>query len=363
MLSELLRSHRQSAGLTLEALSEVSKISARTISDIERGVSISPQGRTVEALAAALGLKPAQHDEFLLAARSRGRSRGRALRASAGTPHRILDFAGRGAEIAEVTAYLEVAADRPEWTAVLLTGAPGIGKSASAMEALDRPHKGPAEIVFVDLDGFSAGPLTPLQVLQAVLRQMPGIGVKAPADLDEAGRLWRAASAENPRSVVLDNAAVEQQVRPVMAADPRSKVIITSRRSLAGLEGVKRVTLGPLSEQDSMHLLERLIPEGQRRSGDLWRCGSWGTGSPAGRRGRPRNSPNGCGRQRTACVCSWRVTSLSKQPSRCRTRRWTPPRRSCSGRSPSSTVRPSTPGSRQQPPASTSSMQTNYWKS
>jgi transcriptional regulator with XRE-family HTH domain len=269
MLSELLRSHRQSAGLTLEALSEVSKISARTISDIERGVSISPQGRTVEALAAALGLKPAQHDEFLLAARSRGRSRGRALRASAGTPHRILDFAGRGAEIAEVTAYLEVAADRPEWTAVLLTGAPGIGKSASAMEALDRPHKGPAEIVFVDLDGFSAGPLTPLQVLQAVLRQMPGIGDKAPADLDEAGRLWRAASAENPRSVVLDNAAVEQQVRPVMAADPRSKVIITSRRSLAGLEGVKRVTLGPLSEQDSMHLLERLIPEGQRRSGDL----------------------------------------------------------------------------------------------
>jgi len=268
-LSELLRFHRLHLGLTLEALAEMSTISVRTIGDVERGVSSAPQARTVAALADGLGLELTDREEFLRAARSRRRVRGAATPTSAGDPHRVLDFAGRESEIAELVAFLAFAAERAQSTAILLSGAPGIGKTASAMEALSRPHDGPVDVIFVDLDGFSAEPLTPLQVLKAVLRQMPGSSDGVPADLEEAGRLWRSASAENPRTVVLDNAALESQVRPVLTADPRNKVIITSRRTLAGLEGVHRVTLGPLGEQDSVELLERLIPAPQQQFGDL----------------------------------------------------------------------------------------------
>jgi len=268
-ISEILRRHRLAADLTLEGLSNLSAISVRTISDIERGVSSAPQVRTIAALADALRLDAGAREDFLGAARARRSVRGISARTSAGSPHRVLDFAGREREIDEVLDYLSADSESPGSTAILLTGAPGIGKTASAMEALSRPHDGPADTIFVDLDGFSVEPLTPLQVLKAVLRQMPGIGDNAPADLEEAARLWRSAAADNPRSIILDNAALESQVRPVLTADGGTKIIITSRRSLAGLEGVRRVMLGPLSEQDGVRLLERLIPAGQRQKNDL----------------------------------------------------------------------------------------------
>jgi transcriptional regulator with XRE-family HTH domain/tetratricopeptide (TPR) repeat protein len=268
-LSQLVRHHRLGADLTLEALSEVSGISARTISDIERGVSSAPQSRTVAALAAALGLGEHDREEFLRAARSRKRAKEVIARTLAGSPHRVLDFSGREYEIAAVLDFLAVDAAHPPSSALLLSGPPGIGKTTSALEATVRPHSGPSEVIFVDLDGFSAAPLSPLQVLQAVLRQMPDVGDKAPADLEAAIRLWRTVSAEHPRAVVLDNAALESQVRPVLSADGNSRVVITSRRSLAGLEGISRVALGPLDQHESIQLLERLIPAGQRHRGGL----------------------------------------------------------------------------------------------
>jgi len=268
-LAEALRHHRMSADLTLEALAERSGVSARTISDIERGVSSAPQSRTVVALADALDLDPGEHDGFLRVARARRRSRAGATRVSAGSPHRVMDFAGRETEIGEVLDYLSTSPDRAVASAILLSGPPGIGKTSSAMEAFGRDHAGPAEALFVDLDGFSAEPLTPLYVVRSLLRQMPGYAEKVPADLEEATRLWRAASAEKPRSVLLDNAALESQVRPVFTADACTKIVITSRRSLAGLEGIRRVSLGPLERDESVALLERLIPLRQREQADL----------------------------------------------------------------------------------------------
>lgn len=54
---EVLRSYRRAARLTLEQFAEVSGVSARTLSDMERGRSKGPQHRTVAALADALALE------------------------------------------------------------------------------------------------------------------------------------------------------------------------------------------------------------------------------------------------------------------------------------------------------------------
>jgi transcriptional regulator with XRE-family HTH domain len=70
----LLRSLRVGQNLTLESLSARSGVSVRTIGDLERGASTSPQRRTVDALADGLGLDVAAQHAFLRAARARVRT-------------------------------------------------------------------------------------------------------------------------------------------------------------------------------------------------------------------------------------------------------------------------------------------------
>jgi transcriptional regulator with XRE-family HTH domain len=54
--ADALRGHRRAARLTLERLADVSGVSARTLSDMERRRSKGPQHRTVTALADAPGV-------------------------------------------------------------------------------------------------------------------------------------------------------------------------------------------------------------------------------------------------------------------------------------------------------------------
>jgi transcriptional regulator with XRE-family HTH domain len=53
---DLLRRRRVDAGLTHEALAERAGLSARSISDLERGVARGPRATTLALLADALGL-------------------------------------------------------------------------------------------------------------------------------------------------------------------------------------------------------------------------------------------------------------------------------------------------------------------
>ena len=62
-----LRSHRRTAGLTLEDLAERSGLTARAVSDMERGRTTRPYPRSMRMLADALMLTGAARDEFLSA--------------------------------------------------------------------------------------------------------------------------------------------------------------------------------------------------------------------------------------------------------------------------------------------------------
>jgi len=268
-LAAQLRSLRISADLTLEALSEHSGISARAISDIERGVSLSPQKRTILALTDAFGLDASVRDGLLRAARAHPRSKAADEdHSSAVAPHRSADFSGRDREISGLVAMIDCA-DVPTSYAVLVSGPAGIGKTTIALEAVNRSDVPSNRTLFVDLGGFSSAPLTPLEVLRALLRQVPRIGEGAPITLDDAVRRWQLETEASVYLVILDNAAHESQVRPVLTLNPRSRVVVTSRRRLAGVEGVCRMSLGPLSEEDAILMLSRLIPESQWTLTDL----------------------------------------------------------------------------------------------
>jgi DNA-binding XRE family transcriptional regulator len=71
----LLRHYRRGAGLTQEALAERAGVSARAVSDLERGLYLTPRRDTVTLLAAALGLGPADAVRLEGAVARRGRPR------------------------------------------------------------------------------------------------------------------------------------------------------------------------------------------------------------------------------------------------------------------------------------------------
>jgi transcriptional regulator with XRE-family HTH domain len=89
-LGALLRRYRGAAGITQEELAERSGLSVQAISMLERGLRHAPRSSTIETLARALVLDPAQHEALVAAARERRPAAGDDRPADAHAP------AGRG---------------------------------------------------------------------------------------------------------------------------------------------------------------------------------------------------------------------------------------------------------------------------
>src|SRR5438046_8409464 len=67
---DLLRRFRLASGLTQEELAERAQVSPRAISDLERGLRSRPWRETIQLLAAALKLDPAERAQLEAAARA-----------------------------------------------------------------------------------------------------------------------------------------------------------------------------------------------------------------------------------------------------------------------------------------------------
>ena len=262
-----MRNLRFRSDLTLERLSDLSGVSGRTISDIERGVSVGPQHRTMDALCDALGLAPKDRATLQAAARAGRRKPTTERDGTVVAPRRLPDFTGRTAEIDELVSFLvEDHRPRVETAQVFVVcGAPGIGKTTLALEAIRRAVG--REHYFVDLGGFDAAPLTPLEIIQSLLRQA-NPSVDPPTRLPLAAAAWDEVSSSRSTSVILDNAASESQIRPVLTARSGT-IVVTSRRSLSGIDGARRRTLEPLPIDDAVRLLLDILPAVQAATGDL----------------------------------------------------------------------------------------------
>lgn len=254
---ERLRRFRRAAGLTIEELAAAAGVSERTIGNLERGASRRPQRGTVGLIADALGLTATERDD-LLAGRAAPAAAPAALLAM---PRAVPDFTGRDGELARLAALLPTA---PATTAAVavISGPPGVGKSSLAVHAATRlAGRAPDGQLFVDLRGLDARPLDPALALERLIAALDPDHPPVPADLAGRTALFRSAVATRRVVVVLDNAADEAQVRPLLPAAGAGLVLVTSRRLLTGLEGVSRVRLDPLPDADADRLLARLISE------------------------------------------------------------------------------------------------------
>ncbi|MBV9447475.1 MAG: helix-turn-helix domain-containing protein [Streptosporangiaceae bacterium] len=265
---EMLRGHRRAARLTLEQLAEVSGVSARTLSDIERGRSKGPQHRTVTALADALMLAGDDRKQLIELARD-GRLRDHWTRPAGACelPRLVDDFTGRAAELAWVSE-LAYAESSPGAGAVgLITSSGGMGKTTLAVRAAHelRPSF-PGGVFFLDLLGMSPQPMAAGDALRLLLRALGAADERVPGDIQGRASLYRSLLRDRRALIVADNAGSEEQVRPLLPGDSASRVLITSKRLLAGLEGVRRLGLEPLALPEAKELLTGIL--GERAASD-----------------------------------------------------------------------------------------------
>ncbi|WP_330338619.1 BTAD domain-containing putative transcriptional regulator [Streptomyces sp. NBC_00557] len=153
-------------------------------------------------------------------------------------------------------ALTEPAAPAP--AVAVLSGMAGVGKSALALhvahELRERFTDGQ---LYVNLHGATPGmtPLTSVQALAALLRDLGVAPRSIPEHPDAAAALLRSLLAPARVLLVLDDAATAAQVRPLLPAGPGCAVIVTSRSPLTALDGARRFPLGPLTGEDSAALL------------------------------------------------------------------------------------------------------------
>jgi len=187
-------------------------------------------------------------------------------------PADVQGFTGRRDELMQLDAITAAADSGFGAVIVVITGAPGVGKTALAVNWANRHMARYIDgQLFVDLHGFdpAGGTLSPLQVVSRFLRQLGVSAGAVPRDLDEATDLYRTFVAGRQMLVVLDNARDVEQVRPLLPGTDSCHVIVTSRRRLGGLvarQGARLIEAQPLDREAAVSLMEHLL--GQRRRTD-----------------------------------------------------------------------------------------------
>jgi DNA-binding SARP family transcriptional activator len=170
-------------------------------------------------------------------------------------PPAVPDFTGRADEVARLGAGLR--GPRRTWT---VTGPGGVGKTTLAVHVahLVRDHY-PDGQLYLNLHGAELNPLNPVDALDRLLRGLGVPGGAVPAALDDRIGLYRERLADRRVLVVLDNAADEAQVRPLLPGTRSAAALVTSRAALAGLEAAGVVPLGVFPPEDALRLLRTAL--------------------------------------------------------------------------------------------------------
>jgi tetratricopeptide (TPR) repeat protein/transcriptional regulator with XRE-family HTH domain len=251
----LVRARRVAVGLTQEQLAEMSGLSVRAISDIERGVTGRPRRSSAALLESVLGLTEPDHGT-----RSAGHAVPRQL------PPSVRGFTGRLRELGMLHEMLDRGDEATPGTVAIsvISGTAGVGKTALAvLWAHQVANRFPGGQLYVNLRGYDPGPPLPAaDALAGFLRALGVPGRDIPSELTERAALYRSVLAGRRVLTVLDNASSAEQVRPLLPGALGCAVVVTSRDALAGLvarDGATRLELDLLPAQDAICLLQRLI--------------------------------------------------------------------------------------------------------
>lgn len=173
-------------------------------------------------------------------------------------------FTGRQGHLAEL------AARRGQNHLFVLSGPPGVGKTALA---LHWAHATAAEFpdgrLHADLRGFHAtrAPADPYATMADLMISLGLPAARVPERAEAREALYRSLLAGRRALIVLDDARDAEQVRPLLPGDPGCRTVVTSRNPLTGLaarEDAHAVTLAPLADREAYDLVVRRL--GTRRA-------------------------------------------------------------------------------------------------
>jgi predicted ATPase len=244
----VLKRFRVAAGLTHEALAERAGLGARTISDLERGVSRAPRADTLALLVEALGLTPEQRARLEAAVRP-GPDAAAAAPAPPSPPSNLpvelTSFVGREQEARAVRGLLQ----RGDTRLVTLTGPGGVGKTRLAFHVA-------AQTLSEFADGVVAVPLAPV-----VDREGAVTAIRRALGRDEQGRGSLADTiaelAGKELLLLLDNCEHLADAAPIVAellrGCTRLRILTTSRASLR-VSGEQEFAVSPLPVPDPTRL-------------------------------------------------------------------------------------------------------------
>jgi DNA-binding SARP family transcriptional activator len=284
-LWELLMRALAQAGRPAEAIAEYHR--ARQLLAGELGVDPSPelQGLYQQLLLAdqvtATGLAPDRAPESPAAAPAT-RPGGPLRRLPADTrvftgrrPEltRLLTLAGSAGEAGRTDGTGRTDGAGAAGTVVIsaIDGMAGIGKTALAVHVAHQlADRFPDGQLFIDLHGYTQGypPRTANQALEAFLRTLGVPTAQIPGDVEERAALYRERLAGTRTLIVLDNAADEAQVRPLIPGSAGCLVLVTSRRKLQALDDAHTLALDVLPGADATALLSAAAGPGRIAADD-----------------------------------------------------------------------------------------------
>lgn len=171
------------------------------------------------------------------------------------------DFTGR----AEIVRRLEELLTPPAAVPVVVSGSPGVGKSALAAHLGHRLRPAfPDGQWYVRLLGASGQPRDPDEVLAGLLRSCGQEADTIPQALEDRAAAFRSRVADRRVLLILDDAADAEQIRPLLPGTSGVGVLVTSRRDLRGLtvsHAARTVPLDVLPLADAITLLTTVLGE------------------------------------------------------------------------------------------------------
>jgi DNA-binding SARP family transcriptional activator/DNA-binding XRE family transcriptional regulator len=184
-------------------------------------------------------------------------------------PPDIADFTGREAELHELYETVAVGAEGSTATAIsVIEGMAGVGKTRLAVHfahQLVRSGRYADLQLYVDLHGHAdEPPADPASVLASFLHLLGVPDALIPDEVDGRAALYRDRLHDRNALVLLDNAATEQQILPLLPAGQTNLVLVTTRRVLA-IDGARPLPLDVFAPDEAYELLAKIV--GPRRVG------------------------------------------------------------------------------------------------
>ncbi|MFD5552626.1 ATP-binding protein [Streptomyces sp. NPDC127068] len=163
-------------------------------------------------------------------------------------------FIGRSKELEDIASFVN---DDTSGNVCLISGMAGVGKTALALRGIwNVVESFPDGCLFLNLGGDTPGgrEITPHAALDALLRLLGVTGQRIPPGVDARANLYRSTARGKRILIFFDNVCSAAQVIPLLPAEQKCRVIITSRNRLHALDDAIYLSVDVLAKEEGIAL-------------------------------------------------------------------------------------------------------------